>query len=175
MKNLILGLMLMASACYTLQAQEDTSKLETGRADNGSLEFIRKAAEGGLAEVRLGQLALERGSSPQIRDYGKRMVSDHQKANDELRNFAQGWGYREFPEKVTDRARENYDNLARLSGAEFDRAFVRQMIKDHEETVELFRREAENGQNQQLKSWAKNTLPVLEQHLQDVRNLERDF
>lgn len=174
MKNLILVFVFSVSSCLTLLAQQDSLRPPSRASDVQTREFIRKVAEGGLSEMRLGQLAQQNGGSTRVRDFGKRMASDHQQANDALKEFSQRLGYSEFPERLTEKSQMNYDRLATLSGSEFDNEYTRQIIKSHEETIEMFRLQAENGQDEEVRNWARKTLPTLEQHLRQIRTWQRN-
>lgn len=132
--------------------------------------FVEEATEGGAKEVQLGQLASEKASSDQVKKFGKHMVEDHSKANSELMQIVRGKdvhvkGEAEMKEK---RAAEKLRNA---SGAEFDRKYMQQMVKDHEKTVKLFEKEAKDGKDPQLKAFAEKQLPTLREHLKMARNL----
>jgi putative membrane protein len=92
--------------------------------------FVLKAAEGGMAEVKLGQLAKDRGSNKAVKDFGDRMVKDHGKANDELRDVASKKGVI-LHDSMNATNKALYDRLSRLSGDAFDKAYMRTMVQDH--------------------------------------------
>ena len=133
-------------------------------------KFMMKAASGGKAEVELGRLASERGSSDAVKQFGQRMVTDHGKANKELAQLAQQKGVT-LPTGMDANHKKTVDRLSRLSGAEFDRAYSREMQKDHDTDVKEFTNQAKNGKDPDLKSWAAQTLPVLQEHQQQARQL----
>jgi putative membrane protein len=127
--------------------------------------FVTKAAQGGLAEVKLGQLATQKASSQDVKSFAQQMVDDHGKANDELKQLASSKGVT-VPADVDAKHQATHDRLSKLSGAEFDRAYMQQMVTDHRETVNDFRRESKGGSDSDVKAWAAKTLPTLEHHLQ---------
>jgi putative membrane protein len=127
--------------------------------------FVMKAAQGGLAEVKLGQLATQKASSQDVKSFGQQMVDDHSKANDELKQLASAKGVT-IPADLDPKHQATHDRLSKLSGAEFDRAYMQQMVNDHRETVNDFRRESKSGSDSDVKAWAAKTLPTLEHHLQ---------
>jgi putative membrane protein len=127
-------------------------------------EFARKAAEGGLAEVKLGQLAEEKAESPTVKDFGKRMVEDHSKANDELKDAAARENIT-LPDKLDPQDQATYEQLSKLSGAQFDKAYARDMVKDHRADIAEFKQEAQNGKDEAIKNFASQTVPTLEEHL----------
>lgn len=174
MNNLVLTVVIAAFSFSGVTAQERNKPIQPNAQNTNPQkdhDFVQKAMEGGLSEIGLGELAQSRGSSPQVREFGMIMVSDHQKANDELRELAQQNGYENLPLTVPSGTQKGYDQLSDKNGTDFDKAFIQQMIKDHEKTVKLFRKQAENGKDEQLRNWATRTLPILEQHLEQAKRL----
>lgn len=147
-----------------------------GAQQGGSLagpdrEFVREAARGGLAEVELGKLAQKRASSDAVREFGQRMVTDHGKANGELAQLAEAKGVR-LPEQLDDKHRELRERLGKVSGAEFDRLYMTEMVQDHRKDVAKFKQQAEQGKDPQLKAWAAKKLPTLQEHLRIAQGLQ---
>jgi len=140
---------------------QNTSANRLGSADN---TFAMKAAQGGMAEVQLGQLAKDHAKSQAVKDFGDRMVTDHTKANDELKSIASKKGIT-LPTSIDAKDQATYDRLSKLNGAEFDRAYMADMVKDHQTDVAEFRRESQNGNDADLKEFAGKTLPTLQEHL----------
>lgn len=132
--------------------------------------FAKNAAEGGMAEVKLGELAEEKAGSEAVKSFGKRMVDDHSKAGEKLKATAQSENI-DLPTELKPADQAAYDRLSKLSGTEFDRAYMQMMVKDHEEDVSEFKREAASGRNQALKDFAAQTLPTLEDHLKEARDI----
>ena len=132
--------------------------------DKGSVKFLREAAAGDLAEVELGKLAQERAANAQVKEFGARMAKDHAKANDELKPIADAKNVAlpSAPDKKTQR---EYDKLAKKSGGDFDKAYMKHMLDDHKKDVKEFQKEAQKGKDADLKNFASNTLPTLEEHL----------
>jgi len=127
--------------------------------------FVTKAAIGGMAEVKLGTLATEKAANADVKSFGQQMVDDHGKANDELKQLASTKGIT-LPTDIDAKEQAKYDRLSKLSGAEFDRAYMREMVSDHRTDVAEFRHESEHGSDPDVKAWAAKTLPTLEHHLQ---------
>jgi putative membrane protein len=140
---------------------------QTGSANrmSGSSAFVSKAAVGGMAEVKLGQLAVQKASNPDVKAFGQQMVDDHGKANDELKQLASSKGMT-LPTDIDAKHQATYDRLSKLDGAEFDRAYMKDMLADHKMDVSEFRRESKSGSDPDVKAWAAKTLPTLEHHLQ---------
>ncbi len=134
-------------------------------------QFMMKAAQGGLGEVALGELAQSHGSSAGVKAFGQRMVTDHTKANAKLMQVAAKEGVTlpatPGPEEQATKAR-----LSRLSGAAFDKAYVTDMVEDHVKDVADFQKEAKTGKSSAVKAFAATTLPTLKMHLQMARSLK---
>jgi putative membrane protein len=131
--------------------------------------FIKMAASDGQAEIQLGKLAAERGSNAEVRDFAKRLEKDHTQANIELLKITNAQAI-ELSRDMRP-YQEAADQLSQLHGAEFDRAFVRHMVKAHEEAITHCTTEATQGRNAELKAYAGKVLPILQEHLQLARNL----
>ena len=139
--------------------------------DSADKTFVRKAAQGGMAEVELGKLAAERAASPQVKKFGERMVADHTKANQELKEMA-GRKNIPLPESVDAKDEATKQKLASLSGEEFDRAYMSDMVKDHTQDVSEFKHETTSAKDPEVKQFATKTLPTLEQHLKVAKQIE---
>jgi putative membrane protein len=139
------------------------------RMNTAASSFVTKAAEGGMAEVELGRLASQRASDESVKQFGQRMVTDHGKANDELKQIASNKGI-DIPSKLAAKHQATMDRLSKLSGAEFDRTYMQDMVRDHREDVNEFRRESQRGTDPELKAFAAKTLPVLEEHLKEAES-----
>ena len=133
-------------------------------------EFRTKAAQGGMAEVALGQLAVNKASDPKVKEFGQRMVDDHGKANEELKSIAQRDG-ESLPSESSKGQQDMAQKLGQKSGKDFDAAYAQMMVKDHEEDVALFKKEASSGQDPEMKQFASKTLPTLEEHLKMAKAL----
>ena len=126
--------------------------------------FVKKAAEGGMAEVELGNLAVQKATNPDVKQFGQRMVDDHSKANDEIRPLASKQGVT-IPTKLAHKDQALKNRLEKLSGEAFDKAYMEAMVKDHRADVNAFRQEADHGTDPDVKSFASKTLPTLQEHL----------
>jgi putative membrane protein len=136
--------------------------------------FAKKAVVGGLAEVQLGKMAVEHAASPDVKQFAQRMIEDHGKANRELTALVEKKGI-SVPTAPHQQHQAEADRLAKLQGAAFDRAYIQQMVKDHEEDVRLFSTQAKEGNDAELRSFAVKTLPTLEEHLNMARNLAKQY
>lgn len=162
------------SACSAIFAQDDTAKKTSGKmaAHKGGSDmmFVKEAASGGMAEVQLGKLAQDKASSQDVKDFGKKMVDDHSKANDDLKSVASKDNLT-LPTAVDAKDQALYDRLSKLSGDAFDRAYVAAMVRDHRKDVAAFQREANNGKNADVKDFASRTLPTLQEHLKMIEGI----
>lgn len=132
--------------------------------------FMREAAQSGMAEVMLGNLALQKSENEQIKTFAQQMVADHTAANGELATLAQSKSVT-LPTETDAKHKSAMDKLGGMSGMDFDKAFMKQMVKDHEAAVKLFSRESERGTDADTKAFAAKTLPTLQNHLQMARTL----
>src|SRR5262245_41917780 len=126
--------------------------------------FLKEAAGGSLMEVELGKLATEKASSADVKQFGQRMVDDHGKANQQLSTLAQQKNV-QIPTELTGKAKGDYDRLSKLSGEQFDRAYMQMMVRDHRKDVGDFRKQSTSAKDPDVKSFASQTLPTLEDHL----------
>lgn len=134
--------------------------------------FIKMAASSGQAELQLGKLAAERADRAEVRDFAKRLEKDHTQANLELLKILDA-------QRIdVSRDMEPYQaatQLSKLRGAEFDRAYLQHMVKEHEEAVTHFAAEAKEGRSAELKAYAAKILPTLQEHLQLARDLAAKY
>ena len=145
-------------------AQAATGAKANGAVSAADRAFVREAAIGGMAEVELGNLAKEKASSDDVKSFGDRMVTDHGKANDELKQWASQNNVT-LPTQLDAKHKATKDRLSKLSGAAFDKAYMKDMVADHKQDVAKFRSESKTAHNPDLKAWAGKTLPTLEDHL----------
>jgi putative membrane protein len=145
-------------------SQSGTEASRSSGQQSADYQFVMEAARGGMAEVDLGKLAGEKAQSPQVKQFGERMAQDHGKANDELKSLAQQKNIT-LPTELGSKHQATRDKLAKLSGAQFDRAYMQEMLQDHRKDVNEFRKESQSGKDPEVKAWAGKTLPTLEEHL----------
>jgi len=162
------SLALCACLCCLLAVSIATAQ---DKSDKKDMKFVHKAAMGGMAEVKLGQLAQEKASSDDVKKFGQMMIDDHTKANDELKSMAQSKSM-DLPTDLG-KHQKDYDKLSSLSGSDFDKAYVDMMVKDHKEDVSEFEKEANKGDDAEIKAWAAKTLPTLQMHLQHAQDLQK--
>lgn len=152
-----------------MQAQEQQNQAESSMRDKA---FLRKAAEGGMAEVELGQLAQQKASSQDVRQFGEKMAQDHSQLNEQLKPIAEQEGVRP-PKGLSKKDEATMKKLEGLSGTEFDHAYIEAMLKDHKKDLKEFRETADRTQNPQLKDAAQRGAQVIESHLQEIQQIAR--
>jgi putative membrane protein len=147
----------------------DTSSTTSTTGTSASLSdadktFMTKAAEGGMMEVNLGTLAAAKATTTEVKDFGNRMVADHGKANDELKQLAANKGVT-LPTQPGADEKKTFDELAMKKGKDFDKAYITDMVKDHQKDIAEFEKESKDAQDPDLKAWVTKTLPTLQDHL----------
>lgn len=135
------------------------------------MEFVTEAAQSGLLEVELGTIATQRAVQPQVKKFGEQMVTDHSKVNQQLMAVAEQKGVT-VPAALDKKSKKTVERMQKLEAAEFDREYLKLMVKEHEKDVKAFSKYAKAGKDADLKSFAQTTLPALEEHLTMARRLE---
>lgn len=133
--------------------------------------FMKKAIEGNLAEIKVGQLAQQKGATEGVRQFGSVLEQDHSKANQEAMTAASSMGVTP-PAEPSPKEQKEYDKLASLSGTKFDKTFTKDMIKDHKKDIAEYKKESKMS-NSQASSYAQASLPTLQKHLRMAEALER--
>ncbi len=155
----------MTGLCAPLVHAADPMTSSTGgKIDGSDRRFIEKAALGGMAEVEMGKLAQDKAADPAVKAFGARMVTDHTKANADLQKVATAKGVT-VPGTLDRSHKGDVDKLAKKSGADFDKAYMKGMVSDHKTDISDFEKEARSGKDADLKSFATSTLPTLQEHL----------
>ena len=116
---------------------------------------------------------MAKASNPQVKRFAQMMIDDHTKANDELKALAQSKSI-ELPQDIG-KHQKDYDKLAKLSGSDFDKAYVDAMVKDHKEDVVMFEKESKKGDDADTQAWAAKTLTTLQMHLQHAQDLQKSM
>jgi len=136
-------------------------------------DFIAEAASGGQMEVELGRTAAKNAAHKRVKEFGLRMATDHSKANAQLKQIAARKNIT-LPSEPADDDRQKMEELSQLKGEEFDRAYMKEMLDDHERDVEKFREAAKEAKDPDVKSFAAKTLPTLEAHLRMAKEVANE-
>jgi putative membrane protein len=135
--------------------------------------FLRKAAAGGMAEVQLGLLAVQKADSPEVKAFGQKMAADHTALNEELKPVADSLGIM-LPKKISKEDQAEYDKLSALSGSDFDTEYLTFMVKDHHKDLREFRDEVQNASDPILKDAVVKGEKVIREHTIMVEKLAKD-
>jgi putative membrane protein len=157
---------LFALAASALLAMPAMAQANVSAADQS---FMQKAAQGGMAEVQLGKLAEQNAQSPEVKAFGERMVRDHSKADDQLKQVAAQQGVT-LPASPDAKDQATEQRLSQMHGAAFDKAYMHDMVQDHRKDVAEFKQET-SARDPQLRQWVDKTLPVIESHLREAEKV----
>lgn len=150
------------------QPQQGSPTMNMGPANDKA--FLKKAMEGNLAEVQMGQLALQKSNDDQVKQFAQRMVDDHGKMQDDLKPAAQQLGVK-VPDAPSKGAMKNMYKMKALSGDAFDQAYIKDMVKDHKEDDKDFKQEAQMTQSPQMKQLVTQSDQTIESHLQQIQQI----
>ena len=160
------------AAADSINAVNDSSVTDTATAMTMAVEkedaqFATEAASGGLAEVALGEMARQKGVNNKVKNFGAMMVIDHSKANGEFEGIAKSKKIT-LPAAPGAEDQKTMDELSKKSGADFDKAYVSDMIDDHKKDIKAFEAASKNCKDPEIKAFAMKTLPVLRKHLDAI-------
>lgn len=140
--------------------------------DETDKNFMKQAAIGNEAEIQLGQMAQSKASNPAVKSFGQRMIKDHSSADDKLKNIAESQ-HISLPVELDPKHKDEAAALSRLSGAQFDKAYMKLMVQEHTHDVNQFKKEASDAHDPTVQQFAKATLPVLQSHLNEAQQVEQ--
>lgn len=155
----------------TTSAAQQTGSGTTVTLAKKDRKFMKKAALGGMYEVALAQHVEKNASSPEVKDFAKKMITDHGRANDELKQLAEKKGFA-LPAQLDKDHREDLAELTKLRGPELDKKYADEMVDDHEDDVEDFRDASKEAKDPEIREWAAKTLRILEGHLVEAKRLK---
>lgn len=157
------------SGANTNSMHSSMSNQNSAKVTPSDKKFVDQVAEGGLAEVELGKMAIEKASSTEVKKFGERMVRDHSKANDELKEVAQEDGIT-LPDHLNTKDQMLKERLSKLSGQSFDSLYMRNMVKDHKADLADFAHEGKSSHDN-VAQFAEKTLPTLRSHLHEAERI----
>lgn len=140
--------------------------------DEESTSFLVKAANNGMAEVQLGELAQQKAMNPKVKDFGTMMKTDHTAVNDLVAALASERKVT-LPVAVGDIQKRDIDDLNKKSGSDFDRAYIKTMIRGHQQTIDLFEQAAAKAKDSGVKIFIDNTLPKLKNQLDSAKSIQK--
>jgi putative membrane protein len=147
------------------------SNMTNSNSNMGQDNFWSEAAIGGMAEVELGRLASTKAQNSEVKRFAEMMVSDHSKANEELKALAKKKNIT-LPTALDAEHQSTIQRLQGMSGTEFDRAYVDDMVEDHEADVQAFEKQSTDDSDPDAKAFAAKTLPTLQKHLDAIRAIQ---
>jgi putative membrane protein len=162
---------LAGAACLLVLTIGPSGAIAQGdKASAADKKFVKEVMQGGMAEVELGQLATQKAQSADVKQFGQKMVDDHTKLNDQMKPVASQLGITP-PASLDMKHKAISTKLNKLSGDEFDKAYIKAMIKDHQKDVAEFQKEASTGSSAQVKDAASQGEPVISEHLKMIRQI----
>ena len=155
-------------------ATDTTNKMSTGTmsVDKSTSEFMTKVADVGMTEVKLGQMAQDKGMSQRVKDFGAMMVKDHTAAGDELKSMARQKNVT-LPETMSNDHQKKTDDLNKKTGKDFDKAYMKAMVDGHQSTVNDFEKASKDTKDADVKAWVDKTLPTLKMHLDSAKAIQK--
>jgi putative membrane protein len=162
----LLAMVVVSGLAAGIQAGEKKSEMPLDK------DFLLKAATINNAEIQIGNMANKRAASSQVKGYASMLVKDHKAAGDKMVEVLKGRKLA-IATGVDKETKEEISRLSKLEGNEFDRAFIHCMVKGHKEAIALFENQAKNGQEEDIRSFAKEILPDLRKHLSKANELAK--
>lgn len=164
----------VAALCVFAQMGVSTARAAEeshGQLNSSDYKFAVDAYRANTEEINLAQLAAQKASDPAVQQFAQRMIQDHTKANQQLSQIVSQKGAT-MPTTPTSGQERETDRLAKLSGADFDKAYMDYMVKEHKKDVKEFQKEADKAKDPDIKAFAANTVPILQEHLQMAENTD---
>ena len=153
----------------TSKAQQSASA--SAKLNGGDRKFLEKAGMDGVAEVEMGRMAASKATNAQVKQFAQRMVTDHSKANDELKQLASNKGV-QVPASVDKKHQKEMDDMSKKDASKFDREYMEHMVKEHKKDVSEFEKQARSAKDADVKAFASKTLPTLKEHLTMAQQVE---
>jgi putative membrane protein len=157
-----------ADSANDAKTDSTDNKISANSTDEASADFMVKAANGGMMEVELGKAAQQKAKSKEVKDFAEMMVRDHTTAGNELKALARQKNVT-LPDSVSGNHRDHIIDISKKTGNDFDKAYMDQMVDDHQSTYDMFKDVADNCKDPEVKAWAAKTLPTLQTHLDTAK------
>lgn len=150
-------------------SKTDTTKI--AQVDTGDAAFAAKAAAGGMTEIELSKAAVQQATTQKIKDFANMMVTDHSAAGQKLSDIAKAKGMA-LPTGPDSTQQNMISDITKKTGKDFDKAYVNQMVKDHEATLDMLKKGQTTVKDTSLKSFITNTIPVVQKHLDAIKGIK---
>lgn len=160
-----------SSSTQTKDTTSTAAAASTAAVDSSDVKFANNAAGGGMAEIELSKLAQQKSTSTKIKNFAAMMVTDHSKAGDTLAMIAKNKNIT-LPTTLDADHQKKLDDLSKKSGADFDKAYVKIMVDDHNGALKLMQDEASNGKDADLKAFAGKVAPVVQMHIDAINKIK---
>jgi putative membrane protein len=168
--GVILALMMCVSNGFAQDTTNSNTNAQTSSKKNPDSKFMMMAATSDMNEITLSNQALSKSSNEEVKKLAQMMVDDHTKSTEELKPIAMSKNVT-LPTEADAKHKSALEKMSAMSGSDFDTAYVKMMVKDHEKAVSMFQKEADSGKDAEAKAFAAKTLPVIQGHLDMSRNL----
>jgi putative membrane protein len=172
-RNVVSFVGALVIAAGALLGAQSAQSPASGQNNNADQAFASQSAIAGMAEVELGKMAMQQGSNARVKQFGQMMVTDHTKAGDELKTIAKTKNMT-LPTMLDPMHQATRDKLAKLSGTEFDRAYMEAMVTGHQTVENNMRTEADRGADPQFKAFAAKALPTVQSHLKMALEIQKE-
>ncbi len=163
-----LGIVLLL--CLGVSFAQTNKSQQNANLSSQDQQFVQLAAHTNLGEVALGNLAEQKASENDVKDFGRLMIKDHSAAEKQLKDWASSHGVT-LPTQPGANAQRLKQDLSAKSGRQFDQAYIRDMMQGHDKVIMRFEQEIQNGQEPQLKAYAESVLPKIQDHIRIAENL----
>ena len=167
--NSISVTLVLALVSVGLLVSPATAATPVSKADK---TFILAAAQGGMTEVKLGEMAARKGTRNDVKEFGQMMVKDHKGINGDLKSLAEQKGVA-LPDSLDKKHQGMVDKMAALTGSDFDNAYIAAMLKGHKENADAFKAESVETQDADIKSFVDKSFPVVNQHLKRISSMKK--
>jgi len=169
--TLLLSLGAFSPLTRAATEEKKAASSETKKLDAMDAKFLKKAAIGGMTEVKLGEVAQKKAKRADVKEFGAMMATDHGKAGDDLKTVASSKGV-EVPSDLDSTHKATVDKLSALEGEAFDKAYIKDMVEDHEKDVKEFEQEVKSAKDPEVKAFAEKTLTVIKTHLEKIKAIQ---
>lgn len=161
-----------ADSANAAKMDSGSTTSQTLQTDEASSSFLVKAADGGMTEVRLGELAQQKATDKKVKDYGTMLLHDHATANDKVKALAAQRNVT-LPDAPGNTNQETIDKLAKRTGKDFDKAFMDAMERDHQKDIDMFKDASNKVNDADVKAFVDNTIPTLQMHLDSAKAIRK--
>jgi len=151
-----------------------TQSNTTMTADPQTTSFLKDAADGGMAEVQIAQMAQDKANNQRVKDFASMMVRDHSAANDQVKQLASQRSVN-LPDSISTKHQKAKSDLEKKEGKAFDKAYIDAMVKGHQQVIDMFKKASKNVTDTQVKSFIDNTLPTIKMHLDSAKAIQKSI